>query len=111
MKFTVILEVEVESASTASEARKAAYDLAATLNQAPKKRRGRKGAEAASAVASVVGIRVEAEEDMTRVFGVDATRTMHPVVRDYMQAQSDGRNADAMEPVGADSISIFRSSK
>jgi hypothetical protein len=89
MKFTVILEVEVENASTESEARKAAYDLAATLNQAPKKRRGRKGAEAAAAVASVVGIRVEAEEKCCI-----NTRPLHPVVKDYMAFQNP---ADAME--------------
>ena len=97
MKFTVILEVEVENSSTESEARKAAYDLAATLNQAPKKRRGRKGAESVSAVASVVGIRVEAEEKYPS----------NDVVADYKKSPmpapntvdifSSGRNTDAME--------------
>lgn len=68
MKFRVILEVEVENSTTEAEGRKAAYNLAASLNQI------RKGRTPSGPVASLCGITVEVE-------GV----------------VSSGRNTDAME--------------
>lgn len=57
MKFQLIIEVDVENATTESEGRKAAYDLGAILNN-PKK-----GRRAAGPSASVTGIRVESIDE------------------------------------------------
>lgn len=93
MKFQVTLEVEVENAATESEARKSAYDLAATLNQAPKKRRGRKGAESVSATASLVGIRVETADGCLLP---PSACHLSQVTKDYLSGVNSS-DADALE--------------